>query len=126
MLRSIETNLKKPSAPHSWAVLANGTIYSVHVPIRPDGSIENGDTARQTEVTLADLEATIKAAGANLRDVALVQIYLTSLEHKPAMDEVYRRFFNQQPYPVRACIAVSELPTPGTVIEIVATAIPPG
>ena len=51
----------------------------------------------------------------------LVQIYLTSLEHKPAVDEVYLRYF-QEPYPVRACIAVSELPTPGTVIEIVATA----
>ena len=34
------------------------------------------------------------------------------------------RFF-QEPYPVRACVAVSELPTPGTVIEIVATSALP-
>jgi enamine deaminase RidA (YjgF/YER057c/UK114 family) len=93
----------------------------VHVPIRPDGSIENGDTEQQTEVTLTDLQVTLKAAGADLKDVILIQIYLTSLEHKPIVDEVYRRFF-EEPYPVRACIAVSELPTPGTVIEIVATA----
>jgi 2-iminobutanoate/2-iminopropanoate deaminase len=50
----------------------------------------------------------------------LVQIYLTSLTHKAAVDEVYKRFFNE-PYPVRACVAVSELPTPETVIEIVVT-----
>ena len=42
MRRIIETDLKKPPAPHSWAILSNGTLYSVHVPIRPDGSIEDG------------------------------------------------------------------------------------
>jgi enamine deaminase RidA (YjgF/YER057c/UK114 family) len=123
MRRIIETGLKKPPAPHAWAIVSNGTLYSVHVPIRPDGSIENGDAAQQTEITLADLQATLKAAGADLKDVVLIQIYLTSLEHKPAVDEVYKRFF-EEPYPVRACIAVSELPTPGTIIEIVATATP--
>ncbi len=123
MRRLIETGLKKPPAPHAWAIESNGTLYSVHVPIRPDGSIENGDATQQTEVTLADLQATLKAAGADFEDVTLVQIYLTSLEHKPAVDEVYKRFF-EEPYPVRACIAVSELPTPGTIIEIVVIATP--
>jgi 2-iminobutanoate/2-iminopropanoate deaminase len=96
-----------------------------HVPIRPDGSIEQGDATQQTEVTFADLQVTLKAAGADLKDVALVQIYLTSLKHKPAVDEVYKRFFSREPYPVRACIAVSELPTPETMIEIVVTATLP-
>lgn len=121
MRRVIETGLKKPPAPHAWAIAANSTLYSVHVPIRPDGSIENGTATQQTEVTFADLQATLKAAGATFEDVTLVQIYLTSLEHKPAVDEVYKRFF-VEPYPVRACIAVSELPTPGTIIEMVVTA----
>ena len=80
MRRIIETGLKKPPAPHAWAIVSNGTLYSVHVPIRPDGSIENGDATQQTEITLADLQATLKAAGADLKDVVLVQIYLTSLD----------------------------------------------
>ena len=121
MCRIIETELVKPAAPHEWAIASHNTLYSVHVPIRPDGSIESGDTEQQTEVTLSDLQVTLKAAGADLKDVILIQIYLTSLEHKPIVDDVYKRFF-EAPYPVRACIAVSELPTPGTVIEIVATA----
>ena len=120
MHRIIETDRKKPPAPHSWATQANGMLYSVHVPIRQDGSIESGDAARQTEGTLADLESTLEAASAGLSDVVLVQIFLTSLQHKPAVDEVYKRFFDE-PYPVRACVAVSELPIPGTVIEIVVT-----
>ena len=64
-----------------------------------------------------------EVAGAGLDDLTLVQIYLTSLAHKPAVDEVYKRFF-AEPFPVRACLSVSELPTPGTVIEIVAIATP--
>ncbi|MEJ2123160.1 MAG: RidA family protein [Alphaproteobacteria bacterium] len=125
MRKVIETGLTKPVAPHSWAIASNGTLYSVHVPIRPDGSIENGDATQQTEVTLADLQATLEAAGADFKNVVLVQIYLTSLKHKPAVDEVYKRYFSEEPYPVRACIAVSELPTPETMIEIVATATVP-
>ena len=124
MNREIETDLKKPDAPHAWAIAANGTLYSVHVPIRPDGTIEDGDAATQTEVTLTDLRVTLETAGSDLTNVVLVQIYLTSLSHKPAVDEIYKRFF-KEPYPVRACIAVSELPTPNTIIEVVATATLP-
>lgn len=121
MRRTIETGLTKPQAPHAWAVAANGTLHSVHVPIRPDGTIEDGDATAQANVTFADLAATLEAAGAGFGDVTLVQIYLTSLRHKPAVDAVYKRFF-AEPYPVRACIAVSELPTPDTVLEVVVTA----
>ena len=117
----IKTDTTKPAAPHEWAIVANGVLYSVHVPIRPDGTIETGSAAMQADVTFSDLETTLEAAGANVSDVVLVQIYLTSLAHKPAVDEVYKRYFTE-PYPVRACIAVSALPTPDTVIEVVATA----
>ncbi len=120
MRQIIETGLVKPAAPHEWAIASNGTLYSVHVPIRPDGSIENGDAERQAEVTLADLLSTLEAAGASVKDVVLIQIYLTSLAHKPVVDVVYKRFFDE-PYPVRACVAVSELPTRETIIEVVAT-----
>lgn len=122
MRRVIRTGLTKPAAPHEWAIAANGTLYSVHVPIRPDGTIETGSTEAQADVTFSDLQATLNAAGANIDGVVLVQIYLTSLFHKPVVDKVYKQYFTE-PYPVRACIAVSELPTPGTVIEVVATTV---
>ena len=122
MRRIITTGLKKPAAPHEWAIEAAGTLYSVHVPIRPDGTIEKGTAEMQAEVTFADLTATLQAADYSLEDVVLIQIYLTSLEHKPDVDNVYRRFFHDF-LPVRACIAVSELPTPDTMIEIVATSV---
>ena len=95
MPRIIETGLQKPPAPHAWAVEAYGIVQSVHVPIRPDGSIESGNATRQTEVTLNDLKATLAAAGASLADVTLIQIYLTSLDHKPAVDAVYRQVLSR-------------------------------
>ena len=120
-LRFIDAGHPKPkNPPHSWAVAAGGTLHSVHIPLRTDGSIETGDAAAQTQAALADLDATLKAAGAAAADVAMVQIFLTSLDHKAAMDEVYRRYF-PHPMPVRACVAVAALPTPGTVIELVVT-----
>ena len=115
---------KTADAPFSWAVVAGRTLHSVHVPIRADGSVETGDAEAQAEVTLADLDATLRAAGASPADVATVQMFLTSLEHGAAVDRAYRRFF-REPFPVRACVAVAALPTPGTVIEIVVqTAVP--
>ena len=120
MRRIIRTGYVKPVVPHEWAIAAGHTLYSVHVPIRPDGSIENGDAEHQSEVTFADLKATVQAAGAELADVSIVQIYLTSLEHKPIVDDVYKRYFSE-PYPVRACVGVADLPTPETMIEVVAT-----
>ena len=124
MRKVIENGYVKPDAPHSWAILSNGLLQSVHVPFRPDGTIEDGDATRQAEITFADLKATLEAAGTSFGDVTLVYIYLTSLEHKTAIDEVYKRYFSK-PYPVRACFAVSELPTPGTIIEMVVTASVP-
>ncbi|MDG9688461.1 RidA family protein, partial [Streptomyces sp. DH18] len=102
----------------SWAVVAGRTLHSVHIPIRADGSIETGDAEVQAEATLADLGATLQAAGATPANVAMVQVFLTSLEHRTSVDRAYLRFF-QEPYPVRACVAVAALPTSGTVIEIV-------
>jgi 2-iminobutanoate/2-iminopropanoate deaminase len=120
MREIIKTANTKPAAPHEWAIAAHGMLYSVHVPIRADGSIESGTAEAQADVTFSDLAVTLNAAGASFKDVVLVQIFLTSLKHKAAVDQVYLRYF-AQPYPVRACIAVSELPTPGTLIEVVAT-----
>ena len=122
MHRIIKTGLKKPKAPHEWAIEAGGTLHSVHVPIRPDGTIENGTPTAQAEVTFSDLKATLEAAGYSLEDVVFVQIYLTSLKHKTDVDNVYRGLFANH-LPVRACVAVSELPTPGTIIEVLVTAV---
>ena len=51
-------------------------------------------------------------------------LFITRIEDKPAIDEVYARYF-RRPYPSRACIVVAGLVVPGTRIEVLAYAALP-
>jgi 2-iminobutanoate/2-iminopropanoate deaminase len=110
-----------PAAPIEWAVTADGVLYTAQIPIRQDGSIETGDIAAQADLTFANLERTLKAAGGTLEDVTQVLVYLTDRAAFQGMNEVYRRYFTK-PYPNRATVLVAGLMVPGAVIEIVAYA----
>lgn len=125
MRRSVDTGLPPAPAPFSHAVLAGGLLFTAHLPVRPDGSVEDGPAAAQTALALANLRQAVEAAGATLDDVAHVAIYLTRLEDKPAVDAVYAGWF-RPPYPSRVCVVVSALAVPGARIEIMAYAAVPG
>jgi enamine deaminase RidA (YjgF/YER057c/UK114 family) len=56
--------------------------------------------------------------------VAQVILFITRIEDKPAIDEVYARYF-RPPYPSRACVVVQALVVPGTRIEVLAYAAMP-
>ena len=122
MKQVVDTGLPlDPTAPIEWAVTADGVLYTAQIPIRQDGSIETGDIAAQADLTFANLERTLKAAGGTLEDVTQVLVYLTDRAAFQGMNEVYRRYF-RKPYPNRATVLVAGLMVPGAVIEIVAYA----
>jgi 2-iminobutanoate/2-iminopropanoate deaminase len=120
MKKAVKTGLPVPSAPIEWATVANGILYTAQIPIKADGSIEAGDIATQTRLTLDNLKRTLKAAGGNLGDVAQVLVYLPDPKDFPGMNAVYGEYFTK-PYPNRATI-VAQLMVPGARIEIVAYA----
>ncbi|WP_143285902.1 RidA family protein, partial [Burkholderia pseudomallei] len=60
-----------------------------------------------------------RAAGAHLRDVAQVLLYVADARDIPTIDAVYREFF-AAPYPNRACVAVRGFAHPDMRIELVA------
>ena len=70
----------------------------------------------------ANLRHAVQAAGGTLADVAQVLIYMTDVADMPAIDAVYREFF-EPPYPNRSSAAVAALVVPGMKLEIVAYAI---
>jgi 2-iminobutanoate/2-iminopropanoate deaminase len=121
MKTPIKTGLPGDNAPIEWAVTADGILYTAQIPIREDGSIETGDIAKQADLTFANLQRTLAAAGGSLADVTQVLVYLTRKEDFAAMNEVYRRYF-PKPFPNRATVIVAGLMVPGAVIEIVAYA----
>jgi enamine deaminase RidA (YjgF/YER057c/UK114 family) len=57
-----------------WATLAGGVLYSVHVPILPDGTFETGAAEAQIARALDNLEQAVEAARGTLADVAQVLV----------------------------------------------------
>lgn len=121
MKQAIETGLPALAQPFSWAVKASGLLFTAHGPVLPDGRVDTGPIEAQTRLTLTNLSQALQAAGGGLSDVAQVLIYLTDIADMPAVDAVYREYF-QPPYPNRSSVAVSALAVPGMRIELVAYA----
>jgi len=122
MREIVETGIPEFSQPFSWAVKARGNLlFTVHGPIKSDGSIDTSSMESQARLTFANLKQAVQAAGGNLNDVAQVIIYTTAIEESPIIDQVYRDFFSS-PWPSRATLGVANLVVPGMKIEIVAYA----
>ena len=95
MRTPVKTHLPSEEAPIEWAVTADGILYTAHVPLRADGSVETGPIERQAELTFDNLKRTLEAAGGTLDDVTQVLVYLTDPAVFQGMNAVYRRFFSQ-------------------------------
>lgn len=124
MIEIIKTHLPELEQPFSWAVRGAGIIYTTHGPVRNDGSIETGDIEKQADLTFKNLVHTLNAADASVRDVAQILIYLIDVADVPAVDKIYRQYF-QPPYPNRSTVIASALVVKGMKIEIVAYAADP-
>jgi len=123
MKQVIDAGLPPLKQPFSWAVKATGAmLFTAHGPVRQDGSIDTGSIEAQTRLTFENLRRTLENAGGTLADVTQVLIYMTDVKDMPAIDAVYREFF-EAPYPNRSSAAVAALVVPGMKIEIVAYAM---
>lgn len=125
MKQVIDVGLPALKQPFSWAVKASGAmLFTAHGPVRTDGTIDTGPIEAQTRLTFENLRRAVQAAGGSMEDVTQVLIYMTDVADMPAIDAVYREFF-EAPYPNRSSAAVAALVVPGMRIEIVAYAMVP-
>jgi enamine deaminase RidA (YjgF/YER057c/UK114 family) len=124
MKEIVDVGLPPLKQPFSWAVKAAGLLFTAHGPVRSDGTIDTGPIEAQARLTFANLRRAVVAAGGSLSDVTQVLIYMTDVADMPAIDRVYREFF-EAPYPNRSSMGVSALVMPGMKIEIVAYAVIP-
>ena len=112
MKQIIATN-KAPQAigPYSQAVVHDGIAYvSGQIPMDPaSGDLVGGDVAVQTERVLENLKAILAACGSSMADVLKVTVYLRDMSDFAAMNQVYARYFPDQP-PARAAIQAARLP----------------
>lgn len=124
MIERIDTGIAPSSAPINDAVRAGKHVWLVAIAEDPTtGEIVQGSIEDQTRRCIQNLEIAVKAAGGTLRNIVMNQIFLTDSADAAGMNTVYREFFTQQPYPVRATVVVKELLAAGLKIEITATAV---
>ncbi len=124
--------ISTPDAPraaghYSQAVAHGGVVYVAgQLPIDP-GSDEHrvGTIEEQTERTLRNVEAILRAAGSGLEHVLQMTIYVADVEQWGAVNATYARVMGSH-RPARAIVPVGTLHY-GYAIEIQAiAAVPPG
>ena len=108
--------------PYSQAVRSGSFIFcSGQIPLDPaSGQLVEGGIEAQTVQVLDNLMALLAAAGLTLGDVVKTTVFLVSMDDFPAMNEVYARYFDEDP-PARSTIGVAALPK-GARVEIEAVA----
>jgi 2-iminobutanoate/2-iminopropanoate deaminase len=124
MLTAISTSeTATPIGPYAKAIKANGFIFvSGQIGLDPTTQqVVEGGIARQTERTLQNLAAVLKAAGSGLDKVVRCGVFLASMDDFAGMNEVYATFFPSTP-PARSTVEVSRLPK-DSLVEIDAIAV---
>ena len=109
-------NAPEPLGPYSQAVIDedNAMVYvSMQLPIIMNGShIDVGATepvAVQTGHMMDNIEAILKSAGASMRSVVKVTLYLIDLNDGRYINPVYEKYFSDI-LPARSIVNVASLP----------------
>ena len=125
MRQIVETeNAPRAIGPYSQAVIAGGFVFaSGQIPLDPaTGQFVEGGVREQTEQVLRNLAAVLEAAGTNLDRVVKTTVFLADMDDFAAMNEVYGRYFAEDP-PARATVEAARLPRDARVeIEVIALA----
>jgi len=96
-------------------------FMSGQIALRPDGTLVDGDVRSQTEQVMANMRAVLAAQGLTFDNVVKTTIFLSSMDHFAAVNEVYGAVFSGEP-PARSTVAVAGLPR-GVDVEIEAVAM---
>jgi 2-iminobutanoate/2-iminopropanoate deaminase len=115
----------KPLAVYSQAIRAGSLLFlSGQIPLDPaTGELKCGSVTEETHQVLKNLEAVLAAAGASLRDVVKIQVFLVDMGDFAEFNRAYAVHFPSEP-PARSTVAVRTLPR-DVRVEIDAIALVP-
>lgn len=119
MKRIIKTDAAPaPVGPYSQAVHAGNYLFcSGQIAIDPTtNEVVLGSVQEQTELVMKNIAGVLKAAGADWNQIVKTTIFLTNMADFPKVNEIYGRFFLENP-PARSTIAVAALPK-GVNVEV--------
>ena len=123
-MREIVATEAAPQAigPYSQAIRIGQFVFtSGQIPLDPQtGVFVEGGIAEQTEQVLRNLAEVLRAAGTSLEAVVKTTVFLADMDDFAAMNEVYGRYFSNEP-PARSTVQAARLPRDARVeIEVIA------
>ena len=101
-----------PIGPYNQAVRAGNTLYvSGQIALDPDtGELLKGSIEEETELVMKNLQAVLKAAGADVSNVVKSSIFVADMGQFARINEVYGRYFDAETAPARETVEVANLP----------------
>jgi 2-iminobutanoate/2-iminopropanoate deaminase len=126
--------VRTDDAPAPMPVFSQGVVKGGILQVSGQGPqdpatgeyVHPGDVKAQTARTLQNVRAILLAAGADLDDVLMLRVYLTTRDHFPLMNEAYAEFVGEHcpsgVLPARTTVFVG-LPREEMLVEIDALAV---
>ncbi len=124
MKKEIIATTAAPQAigPYSQAVrIGNFLFLSGQIPINPEsGELVTSSFEAQVRQIFSNIQAVLKAAGADFSNVVKTTVFLKDIENFVEMNGIYAEFFSENP-PARSAVEVARLPKDVDIeIEVIA------
>ncbi len=99
------TEAPQPRGVYSQAIVSGDFVFVAgQVPVNPKtNELELGDFQSQARLTLRNLRAVLEASGSSLSEIVRIGVYLADLNDFPALNEVFKEFFVDDP-PARTTV----------------------
>ena len=112
-MKTIISTQDAPAAigPYSQAVRFGNLMYTAgQIPLNPEtGKVVAEDVESQTRQALDNLQAVVRAAGAELSQVIKTTVFLKDMNDFAAVNKIYGEYFSEQ-FPARSAVQVARLP----------------
>src|SRR5581483_5654048 len=98
----------KAIGPYSQGIRVNGFVFlSGQIPLDPSTQqLIEGDIQVQTDRVLRNIQGILEASGTSLAEVVKTTVFLKNMSEFAAMNEVYGRYFTNNP-PARSTVEVA-------------------
>lgn len=122
--------ISRPGAPFSTLIVAPPgarMFFVAGLLARGDGGdiVGRGDAGAQTRQICRNLDKAARAAGGSLQSIVRLDIYVTDMAHKDAVNAVRREVFAIDP-PVSTMLQVGPFTEPDAMVEITAIGVVAG
>ncbi len=94
----------RPVGPYSQAIVSGGFVFvSGQIPVDPSTGELVDDIKEATELVLENIKVILEEAGSSMDRVVKVTVYLSDLSEFSVFNEVYSRYFPEDP-PARSTL----------------------